>query len=125
MSDKHKEKREPCPRCNKNLIKQCEGVGMALSRVDNKTYICSDCGVREAFNREEVLNLREAVTRSEHKDCKQPLLNYLKSMEERNFQKNGCKTCGGRTVYCLEHGEFVCVKSKCDGACYHVESETV
>ena len=34
-----------CPKCNFQFL---EGTG-ALSRRDNKTEICSDCGIREAM----------------------------------------------------------------------------
>jgi hypothetical protein len=35
----------PCPRCGDEFH-----VYPALSRLDNKTYICSDCGVKEALH---------------------------------------------------------------------------
>jgi hypothetical protein len=41
-----------CPRCNSNQIPNNETPGAypgALSRVDNKTEICSDCGTSEAL----------------------------------------------------------------------------
>jgi len=38
-----------CPRCLKNNIGRTPGDPGALSRADNETYICSDCGVEEAF----------------------------------------------------------------------------
>ena len=41
-----------CPRCEINYIPNNETPGAypgALSRVDNKTEICSDCGVDEAL----------------------------------------------------------------------------
>lgn len=37
-----------CPRCNE-LTLRSEEVENALSRRDNKTYICSGCGTEEAF----------------------------------------------------------------------------
>lgn len=37
-----------CPRCLKTKMRVPE-VHNALSRRDNQTYICSDCGVEEAF----------------------------------------------------------------------------
>ena len=37
-----------CPRCKWNLLKQQTGRN-ALSRRDNKTGICSECGTQEAF----------------------------------------------------------------------------
>lgn len=37
-------KKRKCPVCKKYYTKY-----PALSRRDNKTYICPDCGVREAF----------------------------------------------------------------------------
>jgi transposase-like protein len=37
-----------CPRCKKNELNPVE-VRNALSRRDNKTYICSDCGTDEAM----------------------------------------------------------------------------
>ena len=57
-----------CPRCGINALKPVE-VHNALSRVDNKTFICSDCGMQEAveclFNnltpKNEWANVKEAV----------------------------------------------------------------
>lgn len=37
-----------CPRCNDEKLRE-ERVRNSLSRRDNKTYICSSCGEREAF----------------------------------------------------------------------------
>lgn len=37
-----------CPRCHKDKLDEVD-VRNALSRRDNKTYICSDCGNEEAF----------------------------------------------------------------------------
>ncbi len=38
------ENKKQCPRC------KCEIIGYpALSRVDNKTDICSECGIKEAM----------------------------------------------------------------------------
>lgn len=37
-----------CPMCELNELKQPLETN-ALSRKDNKTYICSDCGAKEAF----------------------------------------------------------------------------
>lgn len=36
-----------CPSCNKNKLR--ESGGNALSRKDNKTEICSQCGTKEAL----------------------------------------------------------------------------
>jgi transposase-like protein len=41
-------KSKKCPRCNTQYLKEPE-VTNALSRRDNKTYICSDCGLREGM----------------------------------------------------------------------------
>lgn len=41
-----------CPRCNSNQIPNNQTPGAypgALSRVDNRTEICSDCGLHEAL----------------------------------------------------------------------------
>lgn len=41
-----------CPRCNDNFIPCNERPGEypgAISRADNKTEICSDCGTEEAI----------------------------------------------------------------------------
>ena len=41
-----------CPRCNSNQIPNNIAPGAypgAISRVDNKTEICSDCGLNEAL----------------------------------------------------------------------------
>lgn len=37
-----------CPTCDKPIDPNIEGPG-ALSRVDNKTYVCSSCGSLEAW----------------------------------------------------------------------------
>jgi len=37
-----------CPRCGVNELKP-KLASNALSRKDNKTYICSDCGMQEAL----------------------------------------------------------------------------
>jgi predicted RNA-binding Zn-ribbon protein involved in translation (DUF1610 family) len=37
-----------CPRCKENELHPIE-VMNSLSRKDNKTYICNDCGNEEAF----------------------------------------------------------------------------
>lgn len=37
-----------CPRCNENKLHPDEAMN-ALSRSDNETYICNDCGVDEAM----------------------------------------------------------------------------
>ena len=39
---------ELCPKCKKNRLYK-ERVWNSLSRRDNKTYICNDCGREEAF----------------------------------------------------------------------------
>ena len=44
MKNKNTDDLKICPRCHKAY----HGVP-ALSRVDNKTYICPDCGTREAL----------------------------------------------------------------------------
>jgi len=44
--------KKTCPRCESNLIPNNENWGMyvgALSRADNKTEICSQCGEDEAL----------------------------------------------------------------------------
>jgi rubrerythrin len=41
-------KNKICPRCNVNELHE-EDVMNSLSRRDNKTYICSECGVAEAM----------------------------------------------------------------------------
>jgi predicted RNA-binding Zn-ribbon protein involved in translation (DUF1610 family) len=38
-----------CPRCKKNELHQILAMN-ALSRLDNETYICSNCGTEEAFD---------------------------------------------------------------------------
>ncbi len=37
-----------CPRCKKNELNEVEVIN-ALSRRDNKSYICSECGQEEAM----------------------------------------------------------------------------
>ena len=37
-----------CPRCKENKLDKVE-IRNALSRRDNKTFICSDCGIGEAM----------------------------------------------------------------------------
>lgn len=39
---------EKCPKCQINVLHE-EKVRNALSRKDNKTYICNDCGLAEAM----------------------------------------------------------------------------
>jgi len=38
-----------CPRCKKNELHPTLAMN-ALSRLDNETYICSNCGTEEAFD---------------------------------------------------------------------------
>lgn len=40
--------RKLCPRCHTNYLDPT-GTRNALSRADDKTYICSDCGIDEAL----------------------------------------------------------------------------
>jgi len=47
----------------------------------------------------------------------------MEDNSERDYQKDGCKTCGGRTVLCPDHNEYMCVDNKCDGSCYHIEGD--
>tara|TARA_Y100000310_G_C20567354_1_gene756198 strand:- start:721 stop:1086 length:366 start_codon:yes stop_codon:yes gene_type:complete len=42
-------KNELCPRCKKYCINKTRGMYPAISRRDNKTEICSDCGTAEAL----------------------------------------------------------------------------
>jgi predicted RNA-binding Zn-ribbon protein involved in translation (DUF1610 family) len=50
---------KPCPRCKKNKCFE-QDVYNSLSRHDNKTYICNDCGMNEAFdNMNPLLNPRK------------------------------------------------------------------
>ena len=42
------DKVDRCPRCKKDKLRKPKAHN-ALSRRDNKTYICSDCGVSEAM----------------------------------------------------------------------------
>lgn len=44
-----------CPRCNENELKES---GNALSRKDNNTIICDDCGMDEALE-DYVASLKE------------------------------------------------------------------
>lgn len=37
-----------CPRCKTNFLRPVKATN-ALSRRDNKSYICSDCGIDEAM----------------------------------------------------------------------------
>ena len=48
MKKEQKKERHLCPRCKKRDMEN-EEVRNALSRRDNKTYICSDCGTEEAM----------------------------------------------------------------------------
>lgn len=43
------EQHEVCPRCLTFPINYTGRYGKALSRTDNKSYVCSDCGVTEAL----------------------------------------------------------------------------
>lgn len=47
-----------CPKCGKEY----QG-SPALSRVDNKTYICPDCGTRDEKEQEEILATIHSHTR--------------------------------------------------------------
>lgn len=49
--NKHVPKPKPalCPDCGCKLPGPYGAVGVSLARRDNKTLICSACGVREAF----------------------------------------------------------------------------
>jgi predicted RNA-binding Zn-ribbon protein involved in translation (DUF1610 family) len=38
-----------CPRCGENTLRSDRPVMNALSRTDNKTYVCSPCGTAEAL----------------------------------------------------------------------------
>lgn len=38
-----------CPRCGENTLRTDRPVMNALSRRDNKTYVCSSCGTSEAL----------------------------------------------------------------------------
>jgi hypothetical protein len=55
-----------CPRCESNYLDPEEALN-ALSRRDNKTYICSDCGTEEAledyFGTEKYMNWLEIQNR--------------------------------------------------------------
>ena len=64
MTEKSKEPRL-CPKCGCKYEKY-----PALSRADNKTYVCPDCGVKEALQSigispEEQEKIIEAIHRSE------------------------------------------------------------
>jgi predicted RNA-binding Zn-ribbon protein involved in translation (DUF1610 family) len=53
MDKNNENKVKVCPRCNNKYVGY-----PALSRRDNKTYICSDCGTAEAMFDFETNNLR-------------------------------------------------------------------
>ena len=53
-----------CPRCKKRKLYDKE-IMNKLSRRDNKTYICSDCGTEEAFF--DSLNRKRGFTAEEIK----------------------------------------------------------
>ena len=38
-----------CPRCGEKTLRLDRPVLNALSRTDNRTYVCSDCGTGEAL----------------------------------------------------------------------------
>ncbi len=40
--------RKTCPRCKWNLLKRRDSLN-AVSRRDNKTNICAECGIKEAL----------------------------------------------------------------------------
>lgn len=42
---------DTCPRCGDDTLRIDRPALNALSRVDNKTYVCSDCGTSEAWER--------------------------------------------------------------------------
>ena len=37
-----------CPCCDKNSLND-EEVNNSLSHIDNKTYVCNDCGAKESY----------------------------------------------------------------------------
>jgi predicted RNA-binding Zn-ribbon protein involved in translation (DUF1610 family) len=47
-----------CPRCQENMLAEEKALN-ALSRRDNKTYICSRCGEREAIFDYEIEKMKE------------------------------------------------------------------
>lgn len=55
MTNKQTEYKE-CPRCNEMTLNADE-VMNSLSRKDNSTYICNNCGVAEAMEELEKLGL--------------------------------------------------------------------
>lgn len=51
----------PCPRCGDDTLRVDRPALNALSRVDDETYVCSDCGMSEAWER--FVNPGEALTK--------------------------------------------------------------
>lgn len=52
-----------CPRCGQDTLRADKPALNALSRTDNRTYVCSDCGMREgleAFSQGEPQHSKEA-----------------------------------------------------------------
>lgn len=56
-------KRKVCPRCGRGYVGY-----PALSRVDCETYVCSDCGVTEAFIDLYGLDSYPPAIRQQHKE---------------------------------------------------------
>lgn len=52
-----------CPRCNEPNLHEVD-VMNALSRIDNETYICSDCGRDEA-----IAEMKDSLMTSIEVDC--------------------------------------------------------
>ena len=72
-------KKEICPRCNDQVLAD-PILHNALSRRDNKTYICSACGEREAlcdfFKYNSIPVSEISVEQGFHKKIKKPYSKY-------------------------------------------------
>ena len=66
-----------CPRCKKNELNKVE-VRNCLSRMDNKTYICNDCGNDEAVFNIKLNELRKNGETAKAKELERKEISWLK-----------------------------------------------
>lgn len=66
-----------CPRCKENELDK-EEVRNCLSRMDNKTYICSDCGTDECVFNLKLNSLRKKGENVKANKLEKEELSWLK-----------------------------------------------
>ena len=101
-------KRWTCPRCEREV----EGYP-ALSRKDNKTEICTNCGQEEAMN--DFLKAKKKTKKLVCKHCK-TAVDELYGL----FEPHACKPCMKKIRQeCIETGDIclMCKKPRCDCYC--------